>query len=549
MALAGLAAACGGGNGGGNHGPPPTYTITATVSGLASSGLVLELNNGNNLSVSENGSVTFPTTLAAAASYAVTVSTQPAEPAQTCLVSNGAGTVGAANVGGISVTCVFATWSWVGGSNVTGARGVYGTQGVPAVGNIPGARSNANATTDPIGNHYLFGGIGFDGNGDIGSLNDLWKYDPLTSQWTWLSGAASAGNRGSYGTLGVASSINAPGARNAASSWSDALGNLWVFGGFGGDSLGIFGALNDLWEFNIFTGQWTWMSGSTTANAPGVYGSPGVPSPSVVPGARVGASAWGDALEPYNGWVFGGGSSDVPGVYFNDLWVYNPEASQWTWVTGSSSTNAAGIYGTKGTPSATNVPGARNNASAWSDQYGNLWLFGGFGCDSNGAQGALNDLWEFDVRIRQWIWMSGSNVVGATGDYGLQGIASATNMPGARYSASAANDSLGNFFLFGGITLNAAGFAGANDLWFYSPLSGQWTWVSGSSIGDSLGSYGAIASVTADNAPGARSAAAAWPAPNQGELLIFGGLITQSANVTSEDSINDLWLLQEDSPL
>jgi len=84
----------------------PTYTVSATVSGLSGSGLVLQDNGADDKAVSTNGSVTFATALASAASYSVTVKTQPANPAQTCTVANGSGAVGSANVSNVTVTCV-----------------------------------------------------------------------------------------------------------------------------------------------------------------------------------------------------------------------------------------------------------------------------------------------------------------------------------------------------------------------------------------------------------------------------------------------------------
>ena len=36
--------------------------------------------------------------------------------------------------------------------------GVYGTEGVPAAGNIPGSRTGASAWTDTSGNFWLLGG-------------------------------------------------------------------------------------------------------------------------------------------------------------------------------------------------------------------------------------------------------------------------------------------------------------------------------------------------------------------------------------------------------
>jgi hypothetical protein len=74
--------ACGGGNGGG--GSSATYTVGGTVSGLTGSGLVLRNNGGDALPVSASGMFTFATKVANGAAYAVTVSTQPTNPAQTC---------------------------------------------------------------------------------------------------------------------------------------------------------------------------------------------------------------------------------------------------------------------------------------------------------------------------------------------------------------------------------------------------------------------------------------------------------------------------------
>jgi hypothetical protein len=55
------------------------------------------------LPVSANGSFAFATAIASGAAYAVTVLTQPT--GQTCVVSAGSGTVGAAIVPNVVVTC------------------------------------------------------------------------------------------------------------------------------------------------------------------------------------------------------------------------------------------------------------------------------------------------------------------------------------------------------------------------------------------------------------------------------------------------------------
>src|SRR6266849_726575 len=100
-------AGCSGGGGGSSPPPAPTYAIGGTIAGLTGSGLVLQLNGGGNLPVNPNAAgFTFPPQLAGGAAYTVSVLTQPTNPNQICTVTGGSGTVGAANVTNVSVTCV-----------------------------------------------------------------------------------------------------------------------------------------------------------------------------------------------------------------------------------------------------------------------------------------------------------------------------------------------------------------------------------------------------------------------------------------------------------
>ena len=65
--------------------PPPTYSISGTVSGLASgASLVAQTNGANNVTVSANGNMTFASGIASGNNYSVTVLTQPTNPAQKC---------------------------------------------------------------------------------------------------------------------------------------------------------------------------------------------------------------------------------------------------------------------------------------------------------------------------------------------------------------------------------------------------------------------------------------------------------------------------------
>jgi hypothetical protein len=80
------------------------FTIGGTVSGLASGEAVVLQNNGaDNLTLNANGSFTFVAPINIGAPYSVTVLTQPV--GQTCTVTNGTGTVAAANVTNVTLVC------------------------------------------------------------------------------------------------------------------------------------------------------------------------------------------------------------------------------------------------------------------------------------------------------------------------------------------------------------------------------------------------------------------------------------------------------------
>jgi hypothetical protein len=333
--------------------------------------------------------------------------------------------------------------------------GVYGTKGVAGTNNLPGGRYGSVSWTDSSGNFWLFGGDGFDANGNIGEvgeLNDLWQFNPTTNAWTWVSGSSTINASGVYGTMGTPSTSNTPGARDGSVSWIDSSGNLWLFGGAGYDSTGTNGGLNDLWEFSPTAKTWTWVGGSNTGwasgvYASGVYGTLGVAAPNNVPGARSGAVSWID--KNGNLWLLGGTSIVSTGaVYLNDLWEYNPASGEWAWMNGSNTANATAVYGTPGVASSSTTPGAETQQTAtpsWSDPSGDFWLFDG-------------NLWKFSPTTDQWTWVSES---GTAIVYGTKGTATASNWPGERSGAASWTDSSGNFWLFGS--------SYRNDLWRYQP--------------------------------------------------------------------------------
>jgi hypothetical protein len=94
-----------------------SYTVGGTISGLTGT-VVLQDNNGDDLTLAANGVFTFATPVQNSP-YNVTVLTQPAE--QTCSVSAGAGTVSGANVANVVVVC--STNSYTVGGTVSGLTG------------------------------------------------------------------------------------------------------------------------------------------------------------------------------------------------------------------------------------------------------------------------------------------------------------------------------------------------------------------------------------------------------------------------------------------
>lgn len=418
-------------------------------------------------------------------------------------------------------------WTWMGGAAVHDQYGTYGTKGVPASGNAPGARYGSVSWTDGSGFLWLFGGEGLSASGS-GMLNDLWKLDTGTMQWAWMGGSDSPYAVGSYGTLGTPAPENVPGARYFSVSWTDGSGDLWLFGGQYASNR------NDLWRYSPGTGLWTWMGGSADTGQYGIYGTLGTPAPGNVPGARSGAASWTDGSGKR--WLFGGvGNAATSAGYLNDLWKYDPETGWWTWMGGANQPYQEGTYGTLGTPAAGNVPGARVWPLAWRDPGGSLWLFGGDGFSGTFAN--RNDLWKYDPGTGLWTWMGGSNVANQYGSYGSRGIPSAANIPGARVGSVRWGDGSGNLWLFGGAGNATHDQGRLNDVWKYDLGNGQWTWMGGPSDLNRYGRYGVLGTPAAENAPGARGSSVSWR-DGSGNLWLFGGY---GFSESDQGCLSDLW--------
>jgi hypothetical protein len=315
------------------------------------------------------------------------------------------------------------TWTPKSNTTTQNLPGTYpATPGTAGGG--PGGRWGAAFATDPAGaNVWVFGGQGFDGSGNLGLLNDLWKYNIAGATWTWMGPTNSkvGQNNGVYGTQGTALAVNAPGpgGRQAGTLWVDSAGNVWLFGGLGLDSAGTRnpgalsglangtttpdGALlNDLWKYNIASQQWTWVSGGGAtglADQTGVYGKQMTAGAGNIPGSRWGAVSFVDSsnnLWVSTGWGYGSALAQSTG-YLNDVWEYQQSSAQWIWWKGSTDVTQAGSFPSDippfwFVPYVRNTPGSRFGAAYWKqDGFGYFWIFGGEGLDISGKSGRLDD--------------------------------------------------------------------------------------------------------------------------------------------------------------
>ena len=301
--------------------------------------------------------------------------------------------------------------------------------------------------------------------------------------WTWISGSS---------TPEVPATSTTPGSRDSQAFWADASGNFWVFGG---EDYISSTSYNDLWEYS--NNQWTRVSDNSTSSG--------------VPSARY--AAVGVADHQGNFWIFGG----VGVSYYNDLWEYT--SNQWKQVSGNSASSS--------------VPAARDYAAAAVDESGNIWLFGG--ADPSGD--VYNDLWKYSTTSKQWTFVSGKK--NGTNTIGVYTSGSAA--PGARYGHCLWIDASGNIWVFGGEGYDNNtndGLVFLNDLWEYSPTSGQWTFVSGSNSGDTKGVYGTMGTTSLNSVPGSRWGATAMEDAS-GNFWIFGG--AGYGTSASLGDLDDIW--------
>lgn len=337
------------------------------------------------------------------------------------------------------------------------------------------------------------------------------------TQFKWISGDSTSNQSGNFGQKGISSISNSIKGLHSFTSQVDENDNLLLFGGIGFGSGSSSSYCNDLWRWNGST--WTWLSGDSSINGAGNYGSKGITSASNLPPSRAASSSWLASNGDF--WLFGGFANDG---LLSDLWKW--DGSNWTWVAGDSTLDQSPSYGIKGQASSSNHPGARRQAAYWSDNNGDFWLFGG-----QNSAGNFGDLWKWDGS--NWTWVAGDSVQNSMGIYGTMGQAGTQNKPGSRFLSFGWADDNDVFWLFAGFG-NAESQSGVlNDLWKYD--AGNWTWISGSKNPNSTGKYGIQNLEDSENSPKARAGFAAWT-DSLNHFHVYGGI-----NLSGFGTLSDLW--------
>jgi alpha-tubulin suppressor-like RCC1 family protein len=217
------------------------YPIGGTISGLAGSLVTLRNNGGDELTIGGSDSFTFPTPLQSGAAYSVTVTQQPTNPSQTCVVSNGTGVVGSAPVTSVVVACATNTYTVSGTvSGLVGSGLVLRNNGgndlaVSAVGSFTFSTPVASGTaysvtvaqqpTNPDQTCAVSNGAGMVGGGAVTSLSVFCTTNPYSIGGT-ITGLSGSGLL--LSTPGLATLSVLPGATTFTFSGRVAVGAAYA---------------------------------------------------------------------------------------------------------------------------------------------------------------------------------------------------------------------------------------------------------------------------------------------------------------------------------
>eukprot|EP00158_Paraphelidium_tribonemae_P007708 Partr_v1_DN28337_c0_g1_i1_m79233 putative Inherit from NOG: hedgehog protein len=277
-------------------------------------------------------------------------------------------------------------WTLLAGTSALDEAPRYNSRGISNATTTPGAKMSPGGIVHPITGEFLVYG-GYHAEAYYG---DMFAFNFATSCWTWISGPAGTDAFASLGLMGEFSPFYHPAPRRFAGMVINTQTNdVLIFGG-----IGTAGYLNDLWIFRRETLVWAWVSGTTAADGPPVYGIKGQGDVSNVPGGRHGTiSCYHEKSGLFL--VYGGAAvdSNFNADYMSDLWGYNPTSKEWTWIAGSSVIMTPPVFSV-----GSQLAGAQQFSAITVDQLsGTVYMFGGDGYNPN--QGTHDLLWKIELNL------------------------------------------------------------------------------------------------------------------------------------------------------
>jgi Galactose oxidase, central domain len=564
--MASAMAACSGltatsnGNGNGNGGGGNiTATIQVTISGLAQgASMILENNGGDALTVTSNGTFSFSTQVTGPTdAYDVTVNTQPITPNQICTVTTPSGTA-AATLVALTVSCVN---SYTVGGTVTGLVGTgftlqdqdgnildtlkvssaNGNQAFQFTDLVPtGSAYNVTITQQPNGPDQTC--VIATGTGTGTATQNVTSIAITCPAVTFSVGGTVVGTEGITPNNGVIT--------DSSFVIENVLGNSLIVTQNGPFTFATPEALNDQYQVSVFHQPSTQSQGCTTWDYKGVV------------------------------------TTNITNI------LVDCGHDDWTWIDGTDSavTISAPTYGSfpSSPPTTipnpfTNTPGARYGSASWTDNSGNLWMFGGRGWELGGSSAPdtldapMNDVWVCVtggplgglIDYCEWQLVGGydatygAGIIAVAQEEGQPDIYSnvgkswpaPTPAPGGRLGIAVWTDAAGNAWFFGG----SNGRQYHNDMWklnsgaaAYGPPS-QYLWTSFTGTAP-VWTFLSATTPTTENLdqpgiyppntnayPGARTNAATWK-DSSGNFWMFGGYGWDGESPSVLGFLNDLWM-------
>lgn len=355
-------------------------------------------------------------------------------------------------------------WTWMSGYLVSDAVWIF-PRPTPSPLSVRGTPWTLGSTVKPSVREHSAGGIA--NNNEIyvyggASLeteysSDFWVYDISQQKWAFIS---DLGWNFMIDSIGRESSFGHPGGRNRMASAVDKNGNIWMFGGlFNNKTTSETYTRSDLWRYNPKTKKFTYFDEYA--------GSQSKPSD------RYRARAWFD--DNNNMWMYGGAVDSPSGsLSYNDLWMYNTTTKSWTFISGNKNQPFCkncpnGSYpATAGTGGTQYFPRARSDYGYWTDNSGNIWIYGGY-AESHGSD-EYGDLWKFNPTTKVWTLISGN----AT----LNPPKTATN-PGSRNAPYCWVGNDNKLYMTGGLRQYDSFL---RDIWRINPANGSWEIVKADSL-------------------------------------------------------------------